>query len=90
METKIFPQDNSSVFIENIPCPFDNMARKFYKKNFIPNTPCHSSLAYHYFKNHLRTVHSITKLNADLIYKAMKNYGTISHVQFEEDLCEIK
>jgi len=91
METIIFPQDdNSSAVRENIQCPFDNTAIKFNKENSIPNTPCYSSLAYHYFKNHLRTVHSITKLNADLIYNAMKNYGTISHVQFEEDLCEIK
>jgi hypothetical protein len=88
IETKIFPQNNPTGFNENISCPFDNSAKKFNKKNSIPNTPCYSSLSYHYFKNHLRTVHSITKLNADLIYDAMKNYGTISHVQFEEDLCE--
>ncbi len=90
IETNIFPQDNTSVYIEKISCPFDNTATKFNKKNFIPNTPCYASLTYYYFKNHLRTVHSITKLNADLIYNAMKDYGTISHVQFEEDICEIK
>jgi hypothetical protein len=87
-KTKIFPKDGTTVSIENIQCPFDNTAIKFNKKNRIPNTPCYASLAYHYFKNHLRTVHSIRKLNADLIYHAMKDYGTISHVQFEEDLCD--
>ncbi len=89
METIIFPQDNTQVTDENLPCPFDSSATKFNQKNSIPNTPCTSSLNYHYFKNHLRTVHSITKLNANLILKAMKKVGTISHVQFEEDLCEI-
>ncbi|CAF0880397.1 unnamed protein product [Rotaria sordida] len=90
IETKIFPQDHTQAFTENIQCPFDDTAIKFTKENSIPNTPCYSSIAFHKFKNHLCSVHSITKLNAKLIYKAMKDYGTISHVQFEEDLCQIK
>lgn len=88
IKTKIFPQDNTSVSIEDIQCPFDKNSIRFNKNNSIPNTPCYSKLVYHGFRNHLRTVHCITKLNSELIYNAMKDYGTISHVQFEEDLCE--
>ena len=86
MQTKVFPQDNTSVFIENIQCPFHDTSVKYN----IPNTPCYSSLVYHYFRDHLRHVHSITKVNADLIYNAMKEYRSINHLQFEEDLCEIR
>ncbi|CAF2314870.1 unnamed protein product [Rotaria sp. Silwood2] len=89
IETKIFPQDHTKAFVENIQCPFDDTAIKFTKKNSIPNTPCHSSIVGYSFKHHLCHVHSITKLNAKLIYEAMKDCGTISHVQFEEDLCKI-
>jgi len=90
METIIFPQDdNSSGIRENIQCPFDDTAIKFNKENSIPNTPCYLSFIHHSFKDHLRCVHLITNTNAELIYNAMKDYGTISHVQFEEDLCEI-
>ncbi|CAF0727191.1 unnamed protein product [Rotaria sp. Silwood1] len=90
IETKIFPQDHTKAFIENIQCPFDNTATRFTKENSIPNTPCYSSIVRHSFKHHLCHAHSITKLNAKLIYKAMTDYGTISHIQFEEDLCDIK
>lgn len=87
-ETKIFPQDNTSICMENISCPFDEIRQKFTKKHSIPNTPCHSTVAYHYFRDHLRKIHSITKLNTNLILKAIKERGTISHIQFKDDLCE--
>ena len=86
MQTKVFPQDNTSVFIKNIQCPFDDTSVKLN----IPNTPCCSSLGYYYFRDHLQNVHSITKVNANLIYQAMKEYGTINHLQLKEDLCDIK
>ncbi|CAF1013369.1 unnamed protein product [Adineta steineri] len=91
IETKIFPQNtNRRISIENIRCPFDNTANDFNEENSIPNTPCYISCVDHDFKNHLQNIHSITTLNVELIYNAMKNYGTISYVQFEEDLCQIK
>jgi hypothetical protein len=90
MTTKIFPQDNTSIVVEDIQCPFDGTMVKINKKYAIPNTPCHSSLVYHCFKSHLRAVHLITKSNTELIYNAMQTYGTISHIQFDEDLCEIE
>lgn len=86
-ETIIFPEDTTSVCIERIKCPFDRTAKKFYKKNAIPKTPCSNVMNYRSFKSHLRTKHSITKTNIELIYNAMMDHGTISHVQFEEELC---
>ena len=86
-ETIVFPEDTTSICIERIKCPFDRTAEKFYKKNAIPKTPCSKVTNYRNFKSHLRTRHSITKTNIELIYKAMMDHGTISHVQFEEDLC---
>ncbi|CAF1138048.1 unnamed protein product [Adineta ricciae] len=84
METKIFEQINK----QTLQCPFNKSALKFNEENCIPKTPCYSLLDQDDFKRHLRQVHSITKMNTDLIYDAVKEYGTISRVQFEEDLCE--
>ncbi|CAF0916779.1 unnamed protein product [Adineta ricciae] len=84
METKIFTQINK----QTLQCPFNKSALKFNEENCIPKTPCYSLLDQDDFKRHLRQVHSITKMNTDLIYDAVKEYGTISRVQFEEDLCE--
>ena len=84
METKIFEQINK----QTLQCPFNKSALKFNEENCIPKTPCYSLLDQDDFKRHLRQVHSITKITTDLIYDALKEYGTISRVQFEEDLCE--
>ena len=90
LKTQIFPQDSTDITVKSMPCPFDSTARKFNEENAIPNTPCTSSMFADYFKTHLCKVHSISSTNAKLIYRAMKTSGTISHVQFEEDLCETK
>lgn len=42
------------------------------------------------FKVHLFNVYSIMKRNAELSNNAIKDFDTINHVHFEEDLCEIK
>lgn len=89
METKIFPQEgDESVHVEDIACPFNRTAAKFNQENDIPKTPCSVLLDRYDLKRHLRNVHMITKANTELIYRAMVEHGTISHVQFEEDLCE--
>lgn len=90
MKTLIFPPDMTEIIVGNMQCPFDSTATKFTEKNNIPNTPCTSSVFFHYFKIHLQKVHSISRANAKLIYRAVKSSGTISHVQFEEDLCDVK
>lgn len=88
MTTTIFPPDSPDVTVENMSCPFDSKASKFNDKHAIPNTPCTSTMYPHHFKNHLCKVHSISPTNAKLIYRAVKKTGTMSHVQFEEDLCQ--
>ena len=90
MKTQIFPENSTDIIEGDVSCPFDGTATKFNKENSIPNTPCTSSMFRHYLKTHLCRVHSITPMNAKLICRAMRNSGTISHVQFEEDLCERK
>ncbi|UJR25602.1 hypothetical protein I4U23_006946 [Adineta vaga] len=89
METKIFPQINHNIITKKtFQCPFNKNAMKFNEENSIPKTPCCSLIEEDNFQKHLGEIHSITKANIDLIYNAMKHHGTISHVQFEEDLCE--
>lgn len=90
MKTMIFPPDSTEVIVGDMQCPFDSTAAKFNEKNAIPNTPCTTAVFYNYFQAHLQRVHSISRTNAKLIFRAMKNSGTISHVQFEEDLCDAK
>lgn len=86
--TKIFPQDNTSALTENIHCPFNTKTvEKLRKHGPIPNSPCYAKFSYHVLKEHLRTEHSITARNAELIYCDMKFSGTIHHIRFEGDLC---
>lgn len=89
MKTKIFPEDNTEAFVEDINCPFNSEAIEFTRNNSIPNTPCYASISLYHFREHLRAAHCITKTNAKLIYDAMKNYGDIEQVQFQDNLCEI-
>ena len=87
--TKIFPQDNTSALTEKIICPFNTKnAEKLREHGNIPNSPCAKTFSYHVLKEHLRTEHSITARNAELIYCDMKFSGTIHHIRFDGNLCD--
>lgn len=79
MTTIIFPQDDRSITVEDVPCPFNaETMSKLSTTLSIPQTPCTSKIHTYYIKSHLISTHRLSKADAQLIHDMMKSNGQIS------------
>lgn len=83
MKTIIFPNDGSIVVKDEFTCPLNTTSlNKIGVDVDIPHTPCYAKLHDLNFKYHLTHTHELSKDDAATMHRAMKNFGTIDHIEW--------